>query len=143
MRKILVINGPNLNLLGKREVDVYGSSSLEEINQKLCTTFPKVEFSFHQSNNESEITSIIHTLDSYDGMIINPGALSHYSLKLMDAMRSFDSFIIEVHLSNIFKRDDFRHTMLTAKAAHMVICGSGADVYETAVSALIKKKEKQ
>ena len=78
---------------------------------------------------------------SFDGLIINPGALSHYSLGLLDAMRSFDEFIVEVHISNIFMRDDFRHTMLTAKAANMVICGSGPNVYKTAVNALIMEKE--
>lgn len=108
--KILVINGPNLNMLSKRDPKLYGKLSLEEINDKLIKDFPKLEFEFFQSNFEGEIIEKIHSINKniYKGLIINPGALAHQSIALRDALEIIDVKIAEVHLSKINKRESFR-----------------------------------
>lgn len=140
MAKVLVIHGPNLNLLGQREISIYGSQTLEEINQILKETGSRchTEVECFQSNHEGEIVDRIHTARSrYDALIINAGAFSHYSIAILDALRAFEGPIIEVHLSNIYQRESYRHHSLISEAAQGGIFGLGALGYQLALQAVI------
>jgi len=135
--KIIVINGPNLNLLGKRDPEKYGTLTLEDIEDLLTTTFPEVTFGFFQSNIEGEIvTKIQQTENSYDGLIINPGGYAHTSVAIHDALKEARLPKVEVHLSHLAQREDFRQTMLTAKAANGYISGFKEVGYLSAVFTL-------
>lgn len=141
--KILVINGPNLNLLGVREPSVYGNRTLEDINNSISdyakTLSAKCEF--FQSNSEGEIVSKIHTLISdYDGCIINAGAYTHYSYAIRDAISSVNKPVIEVHMSNVHSREEFRHKSVISAVCKGVIAGFGEDSYLLAVKALCDLK---
>lgn len=141
MKKILVINGPNLNMLGKREPGIYGCETLEDVYKKIEAFAEKLkcEVEFFQSNIEGEIINAIHkTYDEYDGIIINPGAFTHYSYAIHDALTSVKTPAIEVHISNIHKREEFRHKSVTAPACIGQICGLGTDGYLYALEALLK-----
>lgn len=141
MKKILVINGPNLNMLGKREPGIYGAETLENVYEKINGLAKKlgVEVEFFQSNIEGEIINEIHkTYEGYDGIIINPGAFTHYSYAIHDALTSVKTPAIEVHISNIHKREEFRHKSVTAPACIGQICGLGTDGYLYALEALAK-----
>jgi 3-dehydroquinate dehydratase-2 len=129
--KILVINGPNLNLLGKRNVKVYGEKSLEEIGEELIKEANRVgiELEMFQSNHEGEIIDRIHNFSGVDGIIINPGALCHYSYSLRDAIEAVPIPVIEVHISNIFSREEFRSRSVTAGVCRGFISGFGWKVY--------------
>lgn len=142
--KILVINGPNMNLLGRREKEVYGDITLEQINEELRHQFPKIAFHFFQSNTEGEIIDELHTaIDSdYLGVIINPGAYSHTSYAIRDAIATLNLPVIEVHISNIHKREEFRRHSVTAAACAGQIVGFGALGYTLAVDALLWMKKK-
>ena len=142
--KILVINGPNLNLLGRREKEIYGDVTLDEINETLKRRFPKINFHFFQSNTEGEIIDELHTaIDSdYEGVIINPGAYTHYSYAIRDAVAAVTCPVIEVHISNIHKREEFRSRSVIAAACAGQIVGFGALSYVLAVDALLQKKNK-
>ena len=136
MGKILVVHGPNLNLLGEREKEVYGSTTLASINAQLGEAAKKrgVDIDFFQSNHEGEIVDKIQQAKgSVDCIIINPAALTHYSIALRDAIASVDIPTIEVHLSNIFAREDFRHDSVISSIAKGVICGLGVDSYMLAL----------
>lgn len=140
MKKILVINGPNLNMLGIREKDIYGTLSLDSINEMLLKKAEelKCEISFFQSNIEGEIVNAIHSAyGKIDGIIINPGAYSHYSGAILDAIKSVNIDTIEVHISNVFKREEHRQTLMTAKASKALISGFGAYSYILALEGLI------
>lgn len=142
MLRILVVNGPNLNLQGVREKEVYGSLTLKEINDLISAAFKNkaVNIDFFQSNIEGEIINRLHeSLGRYDGVVINPGAYSHYSLAILDAIRAIDIPVIEVHLSNIFSREAFRQNSVTASACLGVISGLGHYGYIMAVEALLEK----
>ncbi len=141
--KILVINGPNLNLLGRREKEVYGDITLDEINEGLRRQFPKIDFHFFQSNTEGEIIDELHTaIDSdYVGVVINPGAFSHTSIAIRDAIATINRPVVEVHLSNLYKREEFRRHSLTAAVCTGQIVGFGAMGYSLAVDALLRLKE--
>lgn len=140
MKKILVINGPNLNMLGKREPEIYGSRSLDDINRDLKalgeTMNTKVDF--FQSNIEGEIVTAIHSvLDGYDGCIINAGAYTHYSVAIHDAIAAVEKKpFIEVHLSNVHTREDYRHKSMLSPVCKGVILGFGAKSYSLALKAL-------
>lgn len=138
MKKILVINGPNLNLLGKREREIYGEKTLEFINKKMEEEAKKYGFSltFYQSNSEGDIIDKIQEGESFDGIIINPGGYSHTSIAILDAIRSIKTPVIEVHLSNIFSREEFRQKLITAKGARGVISGLGLVSYLAALYSL-------
>lgn len=141
MKKILVINGPNLNMLGKREPGIYGCETLEDVYKKIEAFAEKLkcEVEFFQSNIEGEIINAIHkTYDGYDGIIINPGAFTHYSYAIHDALTSVKTPAIEVHISNIHKREEFRHKSVIAPACVGQICGLGTDGYLYALEALLK-----
>ena len=140
-QKILVINGPNLNLLGTREKDKYGSTSLTDI-QKKCENYSKkigLQVDFKQSNVEGEIVNFIqNTKDKHDGIIINAGGYTHTSVAILDALLAVKKPTIELHITNIYKREDFRHKSLISKAADGIICGLGVDGYIMALDGIKK-----
>ncbi|MHC1737219.1 MAG: type II 3-dehydroquinate dehydratase [Ignavibacteriaceae bacterium] len=137
--KFLIINGPNLNQLGERNPSQYGTKSLEDIQSELVSEFPTDEFEFYHSNIEGEIVNkIISIQNNYDGLVINPGAYSHYSIAIHDALESCRIKKVEVHLSNLAKREDFRQTLLTAKNCDAYISGFKENVYIIAVFSLKK-----
>ena len=140
-QKILVINGPNLNLLGTREREKYGQSSLEDIKNK-CEAHAKkidLEVEFKQSNVEGEIVNFIQEArKKYSGIIINAGGYTHTSVAILDALLAVKKPTIELHITNIYKREDFRHKSLISKAADGIICGLGADGYIMALNGIKK-----
>jgi 3-dehydroquinate dehydratase II len=139
MQKILIINGPNLNLLGNREKNFYGDTTLEKI-KILCEqhcAINNIVCSFYQSNHEGELIEKIHTVDQgYDGMIINPAAFTHTSIALLDALRATSKPKIEIHISNIYAREDYRRKSITSEAVNGVICGFGENGYILAIDAI-------
>ena len=137
--RILIINGPNLNMLGIREPEIYGNKTLEDINAdiKAYSEGMKLECDFFQSNCEGEIVSKIHSvLNDYDGCIINAGAYSHYSYAIRDAISSVNKPFIEVHMSNIHAREEFRHNSVITAVCQGSIFGFGANTYILAVNAM-------
>ena len=139
MKKIIIINGPNLNLLGNREVDIYGQSSLEDIKKISENKANELDINmdFFQSNSESEIIELIHKTETkYDGLIINPAAFTHTSVALLDALKAISKPKIEIHLSNIYNREDFRKKSVTADGVNGIICGFGSASYTLAIEAL-------
>ena len=139
MKKILIINGPNLNLLGNREKKFYGNTTLEKI-KNLCDQYCKdnnMICSFFQSNHEGELIEKIHSVDSdFDGIIINPAAFTHTSIALLDALRATLKPKIEIHISNIYAREDYRRKSITSEAVNGVICGFGEKGYVLAIDAI-------
>ncbi len=136
MKKFLIINGPNLNMLGQREPEVYGTNTLEDIerftNEKLAGSASTEWF---QSNVEGEIVGRIQKAHSenYDALVINPGGYAHTSVAIHDALKILKIPVIEVHLSQVYKREEFRHTLLTAKAASAIMSGLGKHSYYLAI----------
>lgn len=138
--KIQIINGPNLNLLGVREPDIYGKSGFEPFLEALRKTYPEVEISYFQSNHEGLLIDKIHKVGfSVDGIILNAGAYTHTSVALHDAIRSVSAPVVEVHISNVHQREEFRHHSLLSAACKGIICGFGLDSYRLALEALIRK----
>ena len=140
-QKILVINGPNLNLLGTREKEKYGQSSLEDIKKKCKSHADKLglDIEFTQSNVEGEIVNFIQeTRQKYNGIIINAGGYTHTSVAILDALLAVKKPTIELHITNIYKREDFRHKSLISRAADGIICGLGADGYVMALDGIKK-----
>lgn len=139
MKKIAIINGPNLNLLGKREPGIYGSQSFEEFLVELKAKFPEVEFHYYQSNVEGELINELQRVGfSYDGIIMNPGGYTHTSVAIGDAIAAIKTPVVEVHISNVHAREEFRHlSHVSAKAAGSII-GLGLKGYELGVFFLIK-----
>jgi len=139
--KILIMNGPNLNLLGVREPGIYGSSSFESYLPKLRERYPEVEIEYYQSNVEGEMINKLQEVGfSYDGIVLNAGAYTHTSIALHDCIRSLHSPVIEVHISNVHTREEFRHHSYLSPACKGVICGFGLDSYRLAVEALVFDK---
>jgi 3-dehydroquinate dehydratase-2 len=137
--KILVINGPNLDMLGRRDPDQYGTATLQEIQQQLKDDFSEVEFTFHQSNHEGDLVEAVHELigdSSHDGLVANFGAYTHTSIALRDALAMVEVPVIEVHLSNIHAREDFRAQSMTGAVSDGIITGLGVDSYKLAVQAV-------
>ena len=136
--KISIINGPNLNLLGTREPKVYGSQTFESYYQSLIERFPQVEFDFFQSNVEGELINRLHEVGfSSDLILLNAGAYTHTSVALGDAIKSIDTSVIEIHISNTFSREDFRHTSYITPVAKGLIVGFGLDSYRLGVESLV------
>jgi len=136
---IEIINGPNLNLLGKREPEKYGHSSFENYLIVLKSRFPEIEFTYYQSNIEGEIINEIQKSGfSSDGIILNAGGYTHTSVSITDAIASITSPVIEVHITNIASREEFRHSSLIGKNCYGSISGFGLDSYRLAVEALIE-----
>lgn len=136
--RIAIINGPNLNLLGRREIDIYGSESFDSYLPKLASMFPNIDFEYFQSNIEGELISELQRVGfDFDGIILNPGGYSHTSIAIGDAVAAIKATVVEVHISNIFSREDFRkHSHVSAKAKG-VISGLGMKGYELAVSYIL------
>ena len=139
--RIHILNGPNLNLLGEREPDIYGLSSLKDIENNLVAFANKneAEVIFKQTNHEGELIELIHAAGkSGDGVIINPAGYTHTSIALYDALLALNIPIIEVHISNIYKREKFRHSSYVSMAANSVISGLGVDGYTVALESMLK-----
>ena len=157
--KIQIINGPNINLLGKREPSIYGAQSFEDYLVELKKCYPDVDFEYFQSNIEGEMINKIHevgfdydgivlnagaythtsTMGTFDGIIINPGAFTHYSYAIRDALASVNMPAIEVHISNVYSREEFRHKSMISCACIGVICGFGLKSYRLAIEALLSR----
>ena len=141
MAKIIILNGPNLNLLGEREINQYGNSSLDDIN-KICREFSdknNIKLTLYQSNIEGELIEKIQaSRKDQDGLIINAGGYTHTSVAIHDSLKILKIPIIELHISNIYNREDFRHKSLISKLAKGIICGFGSDGYIMALNSLNK-----
>ncbi len=138
--KILVINGPNLNLLGKREPDIYGSRTFEDFFQEMKTQFPQIELEYFQSNHEGALLDKLHEAGFVaDGIVLNAGAFTHTSIALADAVGAITAPVIEVHISNVHQREAFRHhSYLSAKCVGSIV-GLGLEGYRLAVSYFLRK----
>ena len=138
--KIQIINGPNINLLGKREPSIYGTQSFEDYLVELQKCYPDVDFEYFQSNIEGEIINKIHEVGfDYDGIVLNAGAYTHTSIALQDAIRAVTSPVVEVHISNVYSREEFRHKSMISCACIGVICGFGLKSYRLAIEALLSR----
>ncbi len=138
--QLIIINGPNLNLLGKREPRIYGNTSFEESLEQLKKKFPMADISYFQSNIEGEIIDKLHEKGfSYNGIILNAGAYTHTSIAIADAVAAIKTPVIEVHISNIYARESFRHHSYMAKHCWGTISGFGLTSYELAINAFVKQ----
>jgi len=139
--KIQIINGPNLNLLGKREPETYGLESFEDYFKKLKVRFPDVDLHYFQSNVEGEIINMLHKVGfDYDGIVLNAGAYTHTSVAIHDAIAAIKSPTVEVHISNVYAREEFRHkSLITSKCAGL-ITGFGLEGYAMAIGYLISRQ---
>ena len=142
-QRVVVVNGPNLNLLGKREPEIYGTRSLDDLERTVNTKAAElgIDVSFYQSNSEGEIIDFLHQHGPGSlGIVINPAALAHYSLALYDCLQALALPVVEVHISNIHAREEFRSKSVTARAARGVITGLGFAGYELALEYLAKQR---
>lgn len=138
--KILILNGPNLNLQGRRDTDVYGTKSFEEFLTELRSSYPEVEIDYFQSNVEGELINALHrSMGVYDGVVLNAGGYTHTSVALRDAVAAVSTPVVEVHISSILAREEFRHQSLLAAVAIGSIMGFGLDSYRLGVEALKMK----
>ena len=138
---IMIINGPNLNLLGRREPEIYGSNSFEAYLDELRKKMPDVNIDYYQSNIEGELINKMQEVGfTYDGIVLNAGAYTHTSIALQDCIRSLKAPVVEVHISNVHKREEFRHKSMISCACLGVICGFGLDSYRLGVEALLLQK---
>lgn len=139
--KIQIINGPNLNLLGVREPGIYGSNSFESYLPKLRRLFPAVEIEYYQSNIEGELINKMQEVGfSFDGIVLNAGAYTHTSVALHDCIRAIKAPVVEVHISNVHQREEFRHHSYISAACRGVICGFGLDSYRLAIEGLLSEE---
>ena len=140
MKKILILNGPNLNLQGKRDVSIYGTTTFEEYTQSLAERYTgRVKFDYFQSNIEGELINSIHSsVGNYDGIVLNAGGYTHTSVALRDAIAAVATPVVEVHISSILAREEFRHISMIAPAAKGSIMGFGLDSYRLGVEALLE-----
>lgn len=139
MKRIAIINGPNLNLLGSREPSVYGTRSFEDYLQWLRRKFPGTEITYAQSNVEGELVNLVQEARSADGLVLNAAAYTHTSVAIADAVKAIGIPTIEVHISNIFAREEFRHTSFLSSVCRGTICGLGLTGYELALRALLSE----
>lgn len=139
MKKIQIINGPNLNLLGKREPTIYGNVGFEACLEHLRQLYPTIDIAYFQSNHEGELIDKLHEVgfDATAGIVLNAGAYTHTSIALHDAIKAINSPVIEVHISNIHAREEFRHHSYIAAACKGTIAGFGMDSYRLAIEAII------
>lgn len=136
--KIIIINGPNLNLLGKREPEIYGSKTFEDYFQELKHNYPKIDLTYYQSNIEGELIGKIQEVGfSYDGIILNAAAYTHTSIGIGDAIKAITTPVVEVHISNTFSREDFRHQSYISPNAKGIIIGFGLKSYELALQSFL------
>ena len=140
MKKILIVNGPNLNLLGVREPSIYGHDSFESYMPQLRADFPDVKIKYYQSNVEGELINKLQEVGfEYDGIVLNAGAYTHTSIALLDCIRSLRCPVVEVHISNVHAREEFRHKSMISAACLGVICGFGLAGYKLAIEGLLGK----
>jgi 3-dehydroquinate dehydratase-2 len=138
MKNIIIINGPNLNLLGKREPDIYGSQSFDSFFETLRGDFPQFQLDYFQSNIEGELIDKLHEVGfSYDGIILNAAAYTHTSVGIGDAVKGISSPVIEIHISNTYSREEFRHHSFISPNARGVILGFGLQSYSLALQSFI------
>jgi 3-dehydroquinate dehydratase, type II len=138
MKKILIVNGPNLNLLGVREPSIYGHDSFESYMPQLRAEFPDVKIKYYQSNVEGELINKLQEVGfEYDGIVLNAGAYTHTSIALLDCIRSLRCPVVEVHISNVHAREEFRHKSMISAACLGVICGFGLAGYKMAIEGLL------
>lgn len=138
--RIIIVNGPNLNLLGKREPAVYGTGSMSQVLDDLRVRYPMVEIEFFQSNHEGEIIDRLHQVGfdaAYAGVVLNAGAYTHTSLAIADAIAAIDTPVVEVHISNVYAREEVRHHSMLSAVCRGVIAGFGVDVYRLGIEALM------
>ena len=141
--KILIINGPNLNLLGKREPDIYGHQSFEDFLEELRSEFAEIEIAYFQSNIEGEIIDIIHLAGfEVNGILLNAGGYTHTSVAISDAIAGVTTPVLEVHISNIYKREEFRHKSIISKECVGLISGLGLDSYRLGINYFLLKNKK-
>ncbi len=133
--KVLIVNGPNLNLLGTREPEIYGTISMEDYLKNLKSQFPSHDLDYYQSNIEGEIINRLQQ-DDFDALVINPGAFTHYSYAIADCLKNIGKPKVEVHISNIYKREEFRQKSVTAANTDAVLSGFGMDGYRLALLSL-------
>jgi 3-dehydroquinate dehydratase-2 len=139
--KILIINGPNLNLVGKRQTEFYGQVNFEHFLEGLRKHYKKVRIEYSQSNREGDIIDFIHKAeDNFDGIILNAGAYTHTSIAIADAIQAVSVPVVEVHISNIFAREQYRHTSYTAPYCKGIIAGFGLMGYQLALESLLQEK---
>ena len=135
--KVIIINGPNLNLLGVREKSIYGNISFEEYFKKLVEEFPHLELEYFQSNIEGELIDKLQEVGfTYDGILLNAGGYTHTSVAIADCVKAIETPVTEIHISNIYAREDFRKESLLSKNCKAVICGLGLDSYKSALITL-------
>ncbi len=137
---ILVMNGPNLSRLGKREPEIYGSLTLDDINRGIAEAFPEVRFEFYQSEYEGALIEKLFEIEDrggFAGVVLNAGAFTHYSIALRDAISSIKTPVVEVHLSNVHKREEFRHKSVISVVCAGVIAGFGVESYHLGVRAIL------
>jgi 3-dehydroquinate dehydratase-2 len=140
--KILIINGPNLNLLGTREPDIYGDQSFQSFFETIKSNFKEIDLEYYQSNVEGEIINKLHEAGfNYDGIILNAGGYTHTSVAISDAIAAIKTDVVEVHISNIYKREEFRHKSIISKECIGMISGLGLEGYLLAITYLINRKE--
>lgn len=138
--KIIIINGPNLNLLGKREPEIYGSDSFEDYFSRLKTKYPSVELEYFQSNVEGELIDKIQERGfDYDGILINAGGYTHTSVAISDAIAAISAPVLEIHISNIYKREEFRHKSIISKQCIGMIAGLGLKGYDLGIQYFTEK----
>jgi len=138
--QIIIINGPNLNLLGTREPDTYGDTSFQIYFEQLKTVFPTLEIHYYQSNIEGEIINKLHEVGfTYDGIVLNAGGYTHISVAISDAIAAIEVPVVEVHISNVHAREEYRHHSLLAKNCKGIVTGFGLKSYEMAVDSFLSK----
>ena len=140
MKKILVINGPNLNLLGDREPEIYGRKTLQDIESECRAEFSELDLIFYQSNSESEIIEQLHSCNQFSALIINAGAFTHTSIAIHDALKAVKIPKIEVHISNIYSREEFRKNSFISPIVDGIILGLGTNVYKLAIYSIMQLK---
>ena len=137
--KVIIINGPNLNLLGVRQPEIYGNRRFEDYLRELRVVFPELQIDYYQSNVEGEIIDKLHEVRfSYDGIVLNAGGYSHTSVAIHDAIASIKTPVVEVHISNIYAREEYRRHSLLSDACMGVICGMGLEGYRLAIEGLVQ-----
>jgi len=141
LMKIQIINGPNLNLLGVREKSIYGNTDFETYLEDLRKLYPNVVVEYYQSNVEGEIINKLHEVGfSFDGIVLNAGAYTHTSIAIADAIAAINTPVIEVHISNVYKREEFRHNSMLAASCKGVIAGFGMDSYRLGIESILIKR---
>ena len=138
--KITIINGPNLNLLCSRETDIYGDQNFDSFFKSLKLKYPEIDLDYHQSNIEGELINIIQDSRESDGIIINAAAYTHTSVGIGDAIKAIDTKVIEVHISNTFSREEFRHNSYLSPVVDGIIIGFGLNSYELAIQSILSQR---